>query len=82
MFASLSVSERLWRTDYELCPIPLSILLLVTVGTKLIGVQDGLEVGRWAVDDLLLPNIESPTLTLDSYAPIPTPDSYSTLSFF
>ena len=65
MVDSRSVSECLWRTDYELCPTPLSILLLAAIGAKLIGLQDGLKVGKCAVHDLLPPFLLLP--------PTPTP---------
>ena len=55
-----SESERLWCTD-EICPISLSILLLAAIGAKLIGPQDGLQVGKWGVHDILTPDTETPT---------------------
>ena len=58
---------------------PLSILLLAAIGAKLIGPNGGLQVGKWTVHDLLLPDSYSYFLT-----PTPTPrlllllpDSYS-----
>ena len=51
MVASRSVSERLWLTDNELGPIPLSILLLAAIGVKLIVSQDGPQVGKRAVHE-------------------------------
>ena len=72
MVVSRSVHERHWRTNYELCPIPLSILLLATIGAKLIGPQDSLQVGKWAVHDLQLPDTETPTPKIKTMTKIDT----------